>query len=212
MLKIYGNKTFNAVKVILTAEELGLEYDYVVLDFAKGEHKSPDYMKIHPMGKIPAMEHNGKAIIESNNMCRYLANISDKKLYSDDPYKAAMIDQTVDFIAHHAGSWIASYFFQEIVKKVFLQKGVNPKAIKEAEENLAVQLPYLDGMLKENDFLCGNEITIADCVGFSMFMTMDYTTFDCSSYKNIMRWYKMMKARPSYKAMMKCFPGGYNFG
>jgi len=79
MLKIYGNKTFNAVKAVLVAEELGLDYEYVVIDFASGEMKTPEYMKIHPLGKIPAMEHDGEPIFESNNMCRYLANISGKK-------------------------------------------------------------------------------------------------------------------------------------
>ncbi|HRW30250.1 MAG TPA: glutathione S-transferase N-terminal domain-containing protein, partial [Emcibacteraceae bacterium] len=106
MLKIYGGKTYNAVKVLMTAEELGLDYDYVSLDFKKGEHKMPEFLKVHPLGKVPAMEHNGHPIFESNNMCRYMANISDKRLYSADPLGAAKIDQTVDFIGYHIGRWI----------------------------------------------------------------------------------------------------------
>ena len=44
MLKIYGNKTFNAVKAVLTAEELGIDYEYVLVDFKAGEHKSKEYL------------------------------------------------------------------------------------------------------------------------------------------------------------------------
>jgi len=211
MLKIYGSKTFNAVKVVLTAEELGLDYQYIDMDFSKGDHKSPDYMKIHPLGKIPAMEHDGNPIFESNNMCRYLANISGAKLYSKDPLEAAKIDQVVDIIGYHIGKSISTYFFEEIVKKVFFQKDPNEGAIAKEAGFLAEQLPYLDGLLEDSDFLCGDEISIADTIAFAMIMAREYTSFDISDHKYICRWYDQMKARPSYAAMMKHLPQGYNF-
>ena len=212
MLKIYGNKTFNAVKVVLTAEELGLEYEYVTIDFKSGEHKSPEFLKIHPLGKIPAMEHDGNSIFESNTMCRYLANISNKKLYSDVPLQAVKIDQTVDFIGYHLGKWIAVYFLQEIIMKFFRGADPDKAAIDEAAGFLQGQLLYMDGLLEKNDCLSGTDVTIADTVAFAMIMAHEYTSFEIAQYANICRWYDMMKARPSYEAMMKHFPGGYNFG
>lgn len=211
MLTIYGNKTFNAVKVVLTAEELGLDYDYQVIDFVSGEMKSDEFKKIHPLGKIPAMEHNGNAIFESMNMCRYLSNISDKRLYSDDPLQAAKIDQMVDFIGYHAGRWITVYFFQEIVRKAFFKAEPDADALDEAAGFLTEQLSYMDGLLEGNDFLCGEDISIADCVAFAMIMAHEYTSFDISDYDNISRWYDQIKERPSYGAAMKHFPGGYDF-
>jgi glutathione S-transferase len=210
-MKIYGNKTFNAVKVVLTAEEAGMPYEYININLQTGEHKTPDYMKIHPLGKIPAMEHNGHPIFESNTMCRYIANVSASNLYSKDPLEAAKIDQTVDFIGYHAGRWIAVYFFQEIVRKVFQNAEPDQAAINEAAGFLKEQLPYIDGLLAKDDFLCGGHITIADCIALAMFMTSEYTSFNFDQYKNIGRWYSQMKKRPSYAAMMKHFPVGYKF-
>lgn len=212
MLKIYGNKTFNAVKAVHTAEELGLDYEYVIVNLQNGEHKSPEFLKIHPLGKIPALEHDGTPIFESNNMCRYMANISNKKLYSDDPLQAAKIDQTVDFIGYHVGKWITVYFFEEIVKPLFSDDGPDKAAVDEAAGFLKEQLPYMDGLLAESDFLCGSEISIADTIAFAMIMSHEYTSFEIADYANICRWYDMMKARPSFAAMMEHFPGGYNFG
>lgn len=211
MLKIYGAKTFNAVKAVLSAEEAGIDYEYVAMDFASGEHKSPEYIKIHPLGKIPAMEHNGHPIFESNNMCRYIANISDSNLYSKDALEAANIDQMVDFIGYHVGRWITTYFFQEIVKKAFQGTDPDPEEIAEAAGFLEQQMPYLDGILSENEFLCGDHVTIADCVAFAMIMAHEYTSFSIDNYANICRWYDQIKARPSYAAMMKHFPVGYTF-
>ena len=211
MLKIYGNKTFNAVKAVLTAEELGLKYEYEVIDFTSGALKTPEYMKIHPFGKVPAMVHDGNAIFESNNMCRYLANISGAKLYSKDPVQAAKIDQIVDVIGYHVGKWVSTYFLQEVIFKAFYKKDVNAEAIEEAAGFLDQQLPYLDGLLESSEFLCGDEISIADTVAFATLMIKEYTSLDCDDHKNICRWYDQMKARPSYEAMMKHFPGGYAF-
>ncbi len=212
MLKIYGAKTFNAVKVVMTAEEAGLTYDYKNMDFKKGEHKDPDYMKIHPFGKVPAIEHDGNAIFESNNICRYLANIGDNELYSNDPAKAAEIDQMVDFIGYHVGHWITVYFFQEIVKKAFRGLDPNPDKIKQAGEMLGELLPYLDDKLTKQEFLCGDQITIGDIVAFGMFLVADYTTFEFDEYSNICRWYNAIKERPSFKVVMEQIPGGYDFG
>lgn len=209
MLKIYGGKTYNAVKVVMTAEELGLDYEYVNLDFKKGEHKLPEFLKVHPLGKVPAMEHNGHPIFESNNMCRYLANISDKRLYSADPLEAAKIDQTVDFIGYHVGRWITVYFVQDIVMKAFYDKDPDPAAIKEAAGFLEAQLPYIERLLEENNFLCGDEITIADPIAFALMMANEYTSFEIKPYNNICAWYERMKARPSYAATMKHLPEGY---
>ena len=211
MLKIYGNKTFNAVKAVLAAEEAGVDYEYIVVDLQSGAHKAPDYMKIHPLGKIPAMEHDGHAIFESNNMCRYIANISDSNLYSKDALEAAKIDQAVDFIGYHAGRWITVYFFEEIVKTVLLGKEVDPAAIEEAAGFLKDQLTYMDGLLIDNQFLCGDHLTIADCVAFAMIMVHEYTTFDIGNYAHICRWYDQIKERPAYSAMMQHFPVGYDF-
>lgn len=210
-MKIYGNKTFNAVKVVLTAEEIGLDYEYVVVDLTTGEHKKQDYLKINPQGKIPALEHDGKYLSESNTMCRYLANISGHKLYSADAYNAAKIDQMVDFIALHAGRWISMYFFQELVVRDLLGKEIDTSAIDEAAGFLSQQLPYLDGVLGEEEFLCGDEVTIADTIAVAFFMTKDYTSLSCDDYKNICRWYDQMSARPAFAATMEHFPGGYGF-
>ncbi|MCC3859657.1 glutathione S-transferase family protein [Pseudemcibacter aquimaris] len=212
MLTIYGNKTFNVVKVVMAAEEIGLDYEYKMIDFTTGEMKSPEYLKIHPFGKVPAIEHNGTAIVESNNICRYLANIGGKKLYSDDPLAAAKIDEMIDFIGYHAGHTITTYFYQEIVKKAFHKAEPNKDSIAKAKETLDGQLPFIDEKLGSTEFICGDNITIADCVAFGMVMVHEYTSLDISEYENICRWYDMMKQRPSYAAMMEHIPGGYDFG
>lgn len=208
-MKIYGDKTFNAAKVVLTAEELGIDYEYVVIDLLKGQHKSENFRKINPLAKIPAIEHDGHFLYESNAICRYLANISAHKLYSADAYKAAKIDQMVDFMALHAGRWLTTYFYQELILRDVFSKEVDQATIDEAAKNLTRELPFLDNLLSENEFLCGDDITIADTIAFALFMVKEHTSLCCDDYKNICRWYDQLSARPSFGAAMKHLPGGY---
>ena len=53
-------------------EELGEPYDTVIVDYEK--MKSPDYLAINPMGKVPALRHGETIVTEAAAICAYLAD------------------------------------------------------------------------------------------------------------------------------------------
>ncbi len=55
-------------------EEVGAEYEIKLLDWKKNEQKSPEYLKINPMGKIPAIVHRNTVVTETLAICTYLAD------------------------------------------------------------------------------------------------------------------------------------------
>jgi glutathione S-transferase len=55
-------------------EEVGAPYETKILALDKREHKSPEYLAINPMGKIPAIIHNGVVVTETAAICAYLAD------------------------------------------------------------------------------------------------------------------------------------------
>ncbi len=206
MLKIYGASTFNATKVLFTAEELGLSYDYIHLDFTKGDHKSAAHLARHPLGKVPAIEHDGRYLFESASLCRYLANISGKKLYSADAYEAAQIDQMIDLTCHHAGRWLAVFFYQEIVMMKYYKKEADEKAIAEAQGFLDQQLPFLENTLAANEFLCGKHLTIADTVALPYFHACKSTSVSLAAYPALRRWIEEVSRRPSFQRALAKMP------
>jgi glutathione S-transferase len=57
-------------------EEAGVSYEKTLIDISKGEHLSPEYLEIHPLGLVPAFRlENGKYIFESAGICMYLADL-----------------------------------------------------------------------------------------------------------------------------------------
>ena len=55
-------------------EELGVPYDVRAMSLERNDQKQPDYLALNPMGKVPAIEHNGAVITEAAAICAYLAD------------------------------------------------------------------------------------------------------------------------------------------
>ena len=64
----------NAKRTRVIANELGIKLDIEELDFRKGQHKTPDYMKLNPNGKVPTLvDDDGTTVWESPATLVYLA-------------------------------------------------------------------------------------------------------------------------------------------
>ena len=197
MLKIYGAPTYNALKVVLTAEEAGMDYDYIEMNLAEGEQKSPEHLERHVLGKVPAIEHDGNALFESGAICRYLAQVSDSSLYAGDDYQRAVIDQWVDLMSEHVGRWLTTHYYQEFIKPVYFKQDTDQAALEEAQIFLKDQLPAVDKQLAKYSYLAGDTFSIADIFAFSYFQTHERTSVDFGEYVNISRWYEEVGGRPA---------------
>ncbi len=207
MYTFYGFNTFNTIKVLLTAEELGLDYRLKLLDPTKGDLRQPEHKARHPLAKAPVLEHEGHHLIESASICRYLANTQNHKLYSSDPYTAAKIDQTMDLMGYHAGHWLAMVFWQEVILKNFFGREPNVDEITNAKQMLEKTLPAIERLLRENTYLCGPQLTIADTFSFAYFQIQEITSVTLDSYPKITAWYDSFNQRPSVAAVKIALAG-----
>jgi glutathione S-transferase len=70
----YHNPMSRARTVHWMLEEVAAPYRIELIDFSKAEHKSPAFLAVNPMGKLPAITHRGVAITETGAICAYLAD------------------------------------------------------------------------------------------------------------------------------------------
>ena len=90
MILHHGWRSSASRRVRLCLEEKGLSYEGHVVDMAKMEHHSPEYLKINPMGVIPTLIHDGKPLHESGTICEYLDEaFPDPPLRPETPYQRA---------------------------------------------------------------------------------------------------------------------------
>jgi glutathione S-transferase len=73
-LVFYHNPRSRAMTVHWLLEELGVPYRIVPIDLQKGEHKTPQYLAINPMGKLPTIVHEGTVVTETAAILTYLAD------------------------------------------------------------------------------------------------------------------------------------------
>jgi len=77
-LTLYTNPKSRGQIARWMLEEVGETYITVALDYGT-TMKSPDYLKINPMGKVPAIVHDGKVVTETAAICAYLADAFPEK-------------------------------------------------------------------------------------------------------------------------------------
>ncbi|HEY1371783.1 MAG TPA: glutathione S-transferase family protein [Candidatus Binatia bacterium] len=73
-MKLYFNPQSRALIAKWMLDECGAEYELAPIDFAKREHKSPEFLKINPAGKLPALADGDVKIFETGAICLYLAD------------------------------------------------------------------------------------------------------------------------------------------
>ncbi len=73
-MKLYYNPQSRAVIAKWMLDECAAKYEIVPIDFAKREHKTPEFLKINPAGKLPALVDGDSRIFEGTAICLYLAD------------------------------------------------------------------------------------------------------------------------------------------
>jgi glutathione S-transferase len=198
MLKIYGSDLSSpANKVRFVANYLGLKYDYIVVKLREGEHQKPEFLKVNPVGKIPAIDDDGFAIFESNAICRYLADKSNSPIYPKALKERAVVDEWLDFGSMHVGLAVSKIVYNRIfapMRKV----EVDERSIKEGLEFLSRFLPIVDNQLVKNKYIVGNHITLADFNILAGLDPVEAASIDIAPYKNIVQWRSELKKQSFY--------------
>src|SRR5579884_4202934 len=99
MLKFYFNGAPNPNKVALFLEECGLPYEPVAVDTRKGEQFKPEFLKVNPNGKVPAIDDDGVFVFDSNAILLYLGEKTGKFMPPNTPQNRAALLSWLMFIA-----------------------------------------------------------------------------------------------------------------
>jgi|TARA_B110000211_G_scaffold65874_2_gene75933 GST-like protein len=207
--QLYSLATPNGVKVTVMLEELlamGIkeaEYDAHLIDISNGDQFSSGFVEVNPNSKIPALldVSNGKTrLFESGSILLYLAEKFDVFLPKNIETKAECM------------SWL----FWQMGSAPYLGGGFGhfyayaPDKIEYCINRFSMevkrQLDVLDKHLENNQYICGDEYTIADIAIWPWYGALmlnrlyDAAEFlNVTSYKNLMRWAKEIDSRPAVK-------------
>jgi GST-like protein len=193
MIDLYTWSTPNGRKVSIMLEEVGLPYEVHAIDIGKDQQFQPDFLKISPNNKIPAIvdRDNGMSLFESGAILIYLAEKTGKLLPGDPKGRY----DTLAWLMFQMGG-VGPMLGQA---HHFLR--FNPGKAPYAEERYGKEAQRLYGVmdqrLGESAYLAGADYTIADVATWPWIARYDYQQIDLDRFPNVRRWYDAIKARPA---------------
>ena len=193
MIDLYTWYTPNGRKVSLMLEECGLDYTTHAVNIGKDEQFAPDFLKISPNNKIPAIvdNDNGKSLMESGAILMYLADKTGKFWPQDPDNKWS----TVEWLMFQMGG-VGPMFGQTHHYSKY-----NPGKAPYAEERYLNETKRLYGVMNEKlgktGYLACNEYTIADMAVWPWVARFDWQTVDLNDFPNVRRWYLDIVERPA---------------
>lgn len=165
-LVLYGDKMATCtMRVQLVLSILGVPYEHVHVDLAKGEQKSEAHKARQPFGKVPALEDkkNGVVLFESRCLMRYIAeNFGNSLFGNNNPKRKGLIDNWMEVEATTYSPPVSAIVFEKVFKPMFGMGDADMTRVNASLSELDKILDVYDQQLESRAFIAGNTLTLAD--------------------------------------------------
>jgi len=200
-MKLYHNPLSpNVRRVRLTAAVLELSLEEKVLDFSKGEHKSPEYLALNANGAVPTLVDGDFVLTESRSIMQYLASKRpDSGLLPRDEAQRADVTRWQFWDAAHFSPQLGTLTFEKVLKGMMGLGEPNSVKIEEALGNFRRFAAVLDKRLEGKSYVVGNSLTLADLTLASSLMYAEQTEAPLSEFRNVQAWFSRITALPAWK-------------
>ena len=193
MIELYTASTPNGWKASVMLEEIGMPYNVHAIDLGAGDQKQPEFLKINPNGRIPAMidtEVDGMVIFESAAIMLYLAEKSGQLL----PQEPAARYQVISWLMFQMGG-IGPMMGQANVFFRYFPEKIQP-AIDRYQNEVRRLFEVLDGALSGQDYLVA-DYSIADIANWCWVRLHAWSGVSLDGLDHLRRWIDAMEARPA---------------
>jgi len=202
MIELFYWSTPNGRKVSIMLEETKIKYKVTSINLGKEEQFKPEFLKINPYGKIPAIIDHEKdlVLIESGAILIYLARKSNQFLHKENEIR---IFEWLMFQTGNVGPMLGQHHhFHHF----------NPGKSKYAEDrffkNSIRVYEVLDKILSKNNYLAGEDYSIADIATFPWIARHNWHDIGLKKYKHLSKWYEFISDRSAVKKGYDCLNTG----
>ena len=193
MIDLYTAATPNGWKASIALEEMGLPYEVHEIRLGEGDQKKPDFLKLNPNGRIPAIvdrDAGDFAVFESGAILIYLAEKTGLLMPTDTKGRSLVL-QWLMFQMGGIGPMMgqANVFFRYFPEKI-------QSVIDRYQHESRRLFEVLDGRLATNDFLAG-DYSIADIANFTWVRIHEWSGIEVEDLPHLKRWMAAIEARPA---------------
>ncbi|KAF8177782.1 glutathione S-transferase [Mycena galopus ATCC 62051] len=188
--------------VALALWEKQVPFEFVPISFEAKEHKTPQFLAMHPFGEVPVIDDDGFIVYESRAICRYIAekypdqgtNLLPKGLKERSVVEQLASVESTTF--HPAVAAVVNEALMKPRRGLAVDQAVLDQALTEFKEKLAVY----EVILSKSKFLAGDEFTLADLCHYSYAPFLADVGIDVmtSQGPNVTRWWNDLMSRPTW--------------
>ena len=198
MIDLYFWTTPNGYKPLMFLEEAGLDYRIVPVNISTGEQFEPDFLRISPNNRMPALVDHDPAegsepisVFESGAMLLYMADKTGKFI----PPDLAGRTETIQWLFWQMGglgpmAGQNHHFTQYAPEKI-------PYAIDRYVKETGRLYGVLNKRLADRAFVAGADYTIADMASYPWIVSHERQQQDLDDFPHLKRWYEAIAARPA---------------
>jgi len=203
MIDLYALTSPNVQKIYIMLEETGLPYREIFIDVWNGDNHGPEFLKINPNNKIPAIvDHDGPGgkpytVIESGAILMYLAEKTGRFLPKDTAKKYDVLQWLFLQV-----SGVGPTFGQFTHFNLFAPKPANDYSLSRYRTEMKRLYEVLEKRLGKAPYLGGDEYSIADIATFPWTRNHDAQGVRWEDNPNLARWFNAIAERPAVKAAL----------
>ncbi|MCW1491257.1 glutathione binding-like protein, partial [Acinetobacter baumannii] len=186
-----------SMAIHIALKETGQEFDTEFVDLStKVTGSGLDYLKINPKGAVPALGlENGKVITEVTTILTYLADLVPEKnlIPKSSSFERYEMMSLLSFISMDIHKNFSAFFYKEKIDSW----------IEVSKHKLSRSFDFIENKLQSNQYLNGNEISIADFYFFVMLHWCDYFSIDLEKWPKILNLKYNLGKRSSVQEVLK---------
>jgi glutathione S-transferase len=198
MITVHHLENSRSQRILWMLEELGLPYAIKRYERNKATMLAPPELKaIHPLGKSPVIDDEGRVIAETGAIVEYLVELADGR-FGPPPHRDAALRYRY-FLHYAEGSMMPPLLLKLVLARVPI---FGKRALKRIQPMIDVRLDYVESELATRPWFAGDAISAADVMmSFPLEAARSRGGLDASRPHTI-AWLDKVHARPAYQAAL----------
>ena len=200
-LTIYGSPQSRTKRTLWAAEELGLAYEHVPLEWSDPALKTAEFLRLNPSGSIPVIVDDGFALAESLAinlyLCKRYGSGGATPLYPDDRRREADVWRWSLWAQAHLEPWVQRDAWAAPIREA---------AGKSLDTAVRAGLSVLDAALRGRDWLADAHFTVADLNVAAVLSPSRAVQLPLADYAGVSAWLARCYDRPAARTVRLRFP------
>jgi glutathione S-transferase len=196
-MKLYYADTLMPRLACAVATIVRAPVEFVVIDLARGEQKSPRFLALNPNGKVPVLEDGDMRLWEADAIACHLARRFQPELWPD-----AQIVELVRWLSWNARHFTragSELYFEHVIKGKYLKQEPSARAIESGMADFRACAEVLAAHLQGRKFVLGERLTLADLVLATALPWTEAAHLPLDDWPVLRSWYSAIESLDGWR-------------